>query len=373
MSEEPIHPETPIRHAPKRKPRGIAPTVWIFVGVGLGIVGTAALSRPKPPKPQIVVLRPRVSKHAVSLPSAQDTGAAETLVAQRDQPANAIPPANPFGGSVSGSAFILPKLAGHAPVQPLPFGAPGTMPGLSGVILPKKFPAPPPAWTPPPAIPVSIPKLPMPNGKLPTPPPALPIPPNTGGASPSDKTLLATIPHDLPKPPEALAIPKETPKAATPAKGAATLVTVREIANDGSGTAEDFVAYAAKLGGNGQPLVEQGSDKKVATKGVLLAVPPAALDDLLKHIGDGNAITEKTSWSGSLKDRREKLVEDAQSRFASLKRLREVLLVTYLEDADPVQDVDEEIGKATRSLDQLRTDNSTDGMTIVRITFVPKD
>ena len=83
-------------------------------------------------------------------------------------------------------------------------------------------------------------------------------------------------------------------------------------------------------------------------------------------------MVEKQTWSGTTSDRRAKLVEDAQARLASLKKLREALLVTYLEDAEPVKDVDAEIAKANKSLDQLQTDKASDGMAIVRISFVAK-
>ena len=55
------------------------------------------------------------------------------------------------------------------------------------------------------------------------------------------------------------------------------------------------------------------------------------------------------------RNREPRLAEDASARVASLKKLREALLVTYQEDAQPVKDVDEEIAKANKSLDQLQS------------------
>jgi hypothetical protein len=364
QSTELVIPETlPVAVEPKLPPRrqGLPPFFWAVLGIGIGVAGTlAAVSARRDPRPKMVaqVTPPSTSNPATNptsslgsgltppgatVPGGGTTGATVGGTAVKDPPEA---PMNPFGGS----SFVLPKV-------PAAKSSPGASP-LSGMILPKQLPVLPPTS--------STTVTPAPQGfGAPT-------------GKPGSAYINKLIAQGVPKAPAALKTPSiftnGDKKPAAPAKTGekSTLVTVNQLANDRQAAADDLIAYVQKIGGKAQPLTEQGSEGKPEVKGVLATVPEGVVKDLLKHVSDAGAVVDKQTWTGSSNDRKAKLVEDAQSRIASLKKLREALLVTYLEDAQPVKDVDEEIAKATKGLDQLQTDKGAEKMAIVRISFVNK-
>lgn len=364
-----IEPTETLPPTPTEKPakRGVSSLVWGVLGLGVGIASTAVVLSHRPTG-TTVAMRPTPSPAATSpasVPPAKNTTPIKpvldatpddkegkktplegSLLQAKGQPL----PMNPFGDS----ALVLPKL-------PLPDGrAP-----LTGIIAPGEFPT---APNPTPLAPTKNPGTPA------TAPAAKPSAGTPDG--PGSKYLNELLAKGLPEPPPALTIPTTTP-ATTPTKpavaeGQVRLVSVSRIAPDRAGAADNLTEVVKGFGGKVQVLTEQGSDRKPQVKGLLAFVPEKSAPDLLKELSSDGNYVEQFSWTGTPSARRARLVEDANARIASLKKLRTVLLVTYLEDAEPVKDVDEEIAKANKSIGELSTDEATDNMTIVRVTFVGK-
>lgn len=373
-TEEPLSKELAIPHSlpvvaevqsdAPAVPRGsVKPYVWAMTGVAFGVIGTLLLVKVQPSprsiRPTIVAQNTPVvppTSSVVSpapgtvMPQGTTTQGGAPLGISPSAPTTAAPqnvggpskpvtpaPLNPFGGN----AFVLPKL-------PVPRG--GGAP-FSGMILPRRLPA---------VTGFAPPSPNAPTGRMP-------------GPGASDSYLSQLMAKGLPKPPPALKAPIS--KGAAPTKGTggkSTLVSVSQLTNDHQGAADDLIAYVKKLGGKAQPVSETGDDGKAEVRGVLATVPEKAVPDLLKHVASAGAVVEKQTWSGTSAERKAKLTEDAEARIASLKKLREALLVTYLEDAQPVKDVDEEIAKASKTIEQVQADKADEKMAVVRIGFVKR-
>ncbi|AIE85123.1 hypothetical protein [Fimbriimonas ginsengisoli] len=310
--------------------------VWIVVGVCVGVAGTMAVVASRPaPKPQVVYQAPPPAATGAAMPLATGT----QVVAKKEIDA----PTNPMGTST----FILPKTT--TPQTSLSIPKTPQPPALTGMIMPKSFPI----------APMAAPAIPVPSN--------LEVFPKPGG-----KYLNKLVAQGLPKAPVALKAQKLTGLKAAPVvkQGGSSLTTVNQTASDRQAASDELVAYVQKAGGKAQPLTEQGPDGKPEIKGVLATVPEAAVAELLKHLATTGGVVDKQTWTGTSGERNAKLAEDASAKLASLKKLREALLVTYQEDAQPVKDVDDEIAKANKSLDQLQSAKGGEKMAIVRISFV---
>lgn len=193
-------------------------------------------------------------------------------------------------------------------------------------------------------------------------------------ASELDTIIARGLPTPPPalKPEAALRTGSKEKTGTNPTSESSTLVNIRGAVANRERAADELVSTANKLGGKAQVISERGDGDLPMIKGVVATVPKTAVDELVKQAYASGAIADKETWTGSPTERTRKLAEDAETRIATLKKLREALLVTYLDDAQPVKEVDAEIAAATKGLEQLRAEKPNEGMTVVRITFVGK-
>jgi hypothetical protein len=351
----PVRAEDPIvvvQHRP-----GPHPALYLLVGLVIGASGTviAVNSRPsagrlvargaQAPARVSVPLAPRVGAQTINpagaaepLPPTPGTPAGEAIPSGAVAQANPNEPVNPFS-----DGMVLPSL-------PVPSGGSGNP--LRGMILPRRlptFPSAPPALSTPPA-----------DG---TPPPA--VQPGNRKPNPLD----SIVAKGLPAAPPALKI---DPNAG---KSDAKVVTVKSmpVSANAQQTAQDLIAYAGKIGGRAHALTEKGDGDKTVVRGVQATVPDKAVPDLLKYATSiGASMIDKSTWSGDSAERSQRLAQEAESRLASLKKLREALLVTYLEDAQPVKEVDGEIAEAQKAVDEAKTGKTPEKMSVVKFAFVGK-
>jgi hypothetical protein len=146
-------------------------------------------------------------------------------------------------------------------------------------------------------------------------------------------------------------------------------VTVNDLATDRAAAVTALTSFAQKAGGWARPLEQLGEGKTVVT-GLLIAIPEARLDELLSNLAGTGHVQDRQTWTGTPDRRRARLTEDADSQLASLKKLREALLSTYLADSDPVKDTDAEIAHAADYVKDLQAPDGSDGMTLIRVNFV---
>jgi len=325
----------------------VLPVVWTVVGLAVGIGGTLAFIKPAKVVKTVVVAPPKPTASKAPGLYLESTGPVKPVSSPVPSP------------SAEGTKESLPDLP-IGPVPASPFGDTNDL--ISN--LPAA----------PAALKGSLPKVPL-------------VPPEfiakgnkpSSNDQPGSNYLNDIMEKGVPKPPPALRATESTaaPSQATPEKGTCALVTIREIGTNPQNQADEITAYATSLHGSAQTLVERGhgvtqKDRKPVVAGLLVTLPAAALADFQKHLTDGGAMVDATPWNGTADARRARLTQDATARIASLGSLRDALLVTYLEDADAVKDVDEDIARAKKILEQLQTDSSTDAMTFVRIVFVSK-
>lgn len=319
--------------------------VWTVIGLAAGIGGTLAIIKPAKGVQTVVVAPPKATQ-----------GKPPTLYLEPLGPVKPVSSPMPAPDETKKSLPDLPI----GPVPASPFGDAND--------LISQLP------TAPAALKGSLPKMPM-------------VPPEfiaKGNKSSSKDEPGSTYLNDImekgvPKPPPALRATDSaaTPTQVVPEKGSCALITIHEAGGNPQTQAEEITAYATSLHGTVQTLVERGhgvsqKDRKPVVSGLLITLPSAALADFQKHLADGGTVVDTSTWSGAADARRVRLTQEANARIASLGSLREALLVTNQEDADAVKDVDEDIARAKKILEQLQTDSSTDAMTFVRIVFVSK-
>lgn len=319
----PVRAEPPITFIEGR--RGAHPAIYLALGILIGVGGTAVAVGSRSNRPEPVVR------------ASEGSGKTPNLVVPRvgAQSMNPNGPADPVPGTAG--ALVAQKTTEEAPKKPGtnepldPFAEGMVLPSLpipsgegknpfSGMILPERLPT---------LTRVSPgPRQPSPlddivAGGLPKAPPVLKVQPTDNELAPSHTNF--------------------QPKA------------------------DDLVAYASKLGGKANALKE----KSVVT-GVQATVPDKVLADLIKHaVGLGASVVDKSSFNGDGTERSQRLAQEAESKLASLKKYREALLVTYLEDAQPVKDVDEDIAEAQKAIDEAKAAKpAVEKMTVVRFAFV---
>jgi hypothetical protein len=324
----PVRAEPPITVIERR--RGPHPALFLALGVLIGVGGTALAFNQRTQRP-VTVAR-----------AGETSGKAPALVVPRvgAQSLNPNGPADPVPGTVGALVAqqkvqeqpeeIPQKPAGNTPMDPfadgmvlpsLPLPSGGGKNPFQGMILPERLP--------------SLPRV-DPGPRKPNP-------------------LDEIVKNGIPKPPPVLKIQPPTDKELAPSHA------------NFQPKADNLIAYAGTLGGKAHTLKE----KSVAT-GVQATVPDKALPDLLKHAaGLGATVLDKSSWNGDTSERSQRFVQEAESKLASLKKYREALLVTYLEDSQPVKDVDADIAEAQKALDEAKTSKpAVEKMTVVRFSFV---
>jgi len=341
-------PPTENQTLPKSRFAGRSAAIaWLVAGLGLGVGGTLMLAKPeaevrtvvmaplRPPKtsPQ----NPKLDAQSPVKPVSVSTMAPKEKEEPRQFPdlPMTTPPASPFGPSMD--------LLSQLPKAPKP---------LKG----------------------SLPKVPM------LPPQFIAHTKPGPSEQPGGRYLNDIIEKGVPKPPPALR-PSDQSTTATatvnPPKATTTLLTIREIATNAESQADDFASFAKSLNGSAEILVDRAhgvseKDRKTTVVGLLVTLPPSAVDAFQAHLKDGSAFVDASTWTGTPEARRSRLTDEARTRLASLESLRGALLSTYMADAGPVKDVDDDIARAKKILDQLKADPSTDANTIVRIVFVSK-
>jgi len=337
-------PDKPNLPSIARRP---SPVIWIVVGLAVGIGGTLALVRPE----KEVKGGSVVSSAATPIETKPFRLTTDTPVKPVSSPVSVPDP----------EEKKLPDLPiGMSPASP--FGASNDL--LSQ--LPKA----------PAALKGALPKAPMlppeyiASGNTPAP-----------VGEPGSSYLNDIVDKGIPKAPPALHAPQPTPPStAVPpgsVKGECDLLTIRETATNPQAQAEEIIAHAKSLQGSADILVERAhavsqKDRVPIVSGLLVTLPSASVPEFQKRLQSGGAFVDADTWSGTSEARRVRLTQDAKARVASLASLRDALLVTYKEDADAVKDVDEDIARAKKILEQLQADASTDAMAIVRIVFVSK-
>lgn len=315
----PVRAEAPITVIERR--RGPHPAIYLAAGMLIGVGGTAIALRGRPAeRPQLVVRNdkpastaavPRVGAQTMNPNGPADPvpGTAGALVSERKEeeiPSKANPnePLDPFA-----NGMVLPSLPPND----------GNSNPFRGMILPER----------------------------------LPVFPRTDPGARKPNPLDDIVAKGLPKAPPALKIEPDKKEATPPGKSYQS-------------SADDLVAYAAKLGGNGRAMTE-GS----IVTGAQITVPDKALADVTKHAAAlGATVIDKSSWNGNTGERSQRLAQEAESKLASLKKLREALLVTYLEDAQPVKDVDADIAETQKAVDDAKAAKpAVEKMTVIRFTF----
>ena len=357
----PVRAEEPILVVERR--RGPHPAIVLGLGMLLGIGGTAAFMSNRTERGQLVARAngpARVANPVTPRIGAQSLNPEGPAAPMPTQVPNGITPemgtASPQdpgaalnGGAPNGAAPADPFEGMVLPTLPVPKGGTSSNP-FRGMILPRQLPTAPPPSSNPPAV--DGPPSQSSTGTT--------IAPRKG--NPLD-TIVA---KGLPKAPPALKV--------DPNLGKAQSVDAKVVTTSNrQQTASELIAYVGKLGGRAHTLTEPGQGGKTDIRGVQATLPDKSVDQLLKYASSiGASLVDKSTTSEGTGERSQRLVQEAESRLASLKKLREALLVTYLEDAQPVKDVDAEIAEAQKAVAEAKDGKASDKMAVVKFAFVGK-
>lgn len=127
------------------------------------------------------------------------------------------------------------------------------------------------------------------------------------------------------------------------------------FARDAGGSARAFVLY--QVGQPQQP------------RGLLVMIPNDRLEEAFMELVRLGSIVERDSWQGSAAARRTRLASGLLDQRDELEKRRQELLVRWLEDAEPVKRVDDELAEVRRSLAEVELGRETDPLAVIKLTF----
>lgn len=127
--------------------------------------------------------------------------------------------------------------------------------------------------------------------------------------------------------------------------------------------------FARDAGGSSRPFVDYRAGQPQQSRGLLVVVPNDRLEEAFLEIVRVGSIAARDSWRGTAAGRRTRLAGDLLDQRDVLEKRRQELLVRWLEDAEPVRRVDEELAEVRRSLAEVELSRDTDAQAVIKITF----
>ena len=243
------------------------------------------------------------------------------------------------------------------------------------------FPLPPDDWAAPllalnppiPAVPQVASAAPLPGDR-----------PGGGGSPFVDTPMPPSLGRDIgPLPPMRVPgelLPTNPPVGTTPdgtvppaqaAETAPALITATLNGVNERAAASTISALGGKYGGAARTFTHMTPEGEVEAEGVLLLVAPSDASKAVADIRKLGALGNEDRSEGSAKSRQSRLSAPFVSRLASLRKRREELLVQFLEDADPIKQIDGAINQEAKALSAVRLSGAADRLTAIRIFLKP--
>lgn len=130
---------------------------------------------------------------------------------------------------------------------------------------------------------------------------------------------------------------------------------------------KSLLSIAAGAGGTGRSFVHYGEDANVESHGVLLIVPAGQYEAVVKKIEALGGAEQEGNYEGDVIEQQSRIQGMFVTRLAKLNEKRKDLLVDFLEDAQPVKQVNEAIDQETRAVSATRLPGGITGKAVIRV------
>jgi len=126
---------------------------------------------------------------------------------------------------------------------------------------------------------------------------------------------------------------------------------------------------ASAVGGTARTFSHMAEDGTVESRGVLVIVPAGKFDEAKTKIAALGGATIDSTYEGVASERQTQIQSPFLSRLAKLQAKRKDLLVDFLDDAQPVKQINEAIDQETRAVSATRLPGNLGGKAVLRITL----
>ncbi len=220
-----------------------------------------------------------------------------------------------------------------------------------------------------------------------SPPVAPPVVPDQTPATPvlkGDPTPAVPAPTQRPGPELGGTLPFVTPplggtapmKVDVPETGIrdqeVQLARLNVYTSDAANARDEILAYARSKGAQARIFVDYGNAEREPSEGLLVMLPDKDAEGLVQYVQSKNGNVAEQRYRIAPAARQARIQDEAQAALFALKAKRQKLLVKYLEDADPVKEVEEAIVKAADAIKRLRISDEQQSLTAVKVTFGPR-
>ena len=130
-----------------------------------------------------------------------------------------------------------------------------------------------------------------------------------------------------------------------------------------------IASIASALGGTARAYSHMAEDGTVEYRGVIVILPAGKFEDAKAKISALGGASVESSYEGLASDRQTQIQSPFVSRLAKLQAKRKDLLVDFLDDAQPVKQINEAIDLETRAVSATRLPGNLSGKAVFRITL----
>ena len=192
--------------------------------------------------------------------------------------------------------------------------------------------------------------------------PVLPPPSELHGAAPTGPlpTRGGTNPFQPPTPDAVIRAPE------------VRLVRLNVYTSGGDSARSELESFAQSLGAETRSFTDFGNLEREPAEGLLILVQDKHVEETVKFVQSRNSNVAEQSWRVTPQLRQSRLEDETQAALFALKARRQQLLIKYLDDADPVRDVEEAISKAEATLRRLRIAEAEQSLAAIKVTFGPR-
>ncbi|MBS1728780.1 MAG: hypothetical protein JST51_18840 [Armatimonadetes bacterium] len=130
---------------------------------------------------------------------------------------------------------------------------------------------------------------------------------------------------------------------------------------------EQISGIASSLGGTARTFTHMKLDSTVEAQGVLVIVPAAKFAEAQKRIEALGGASIDSVYNGPATDRQSELQSTFSTRLSKLQDRRKDLLVQFLDDAQPVKQINEAIDFETRAVAATRLSGDMSGKAVILV------
>lgn len=130
---------------------------------------------------------------------------------------------------------------------------------------------------------------------------------------------------------------------------------------------KSLLSIASGAGGTGRSFVHYTEEGTVESHGVLLIIPAGQYEAALKKIEALGGAEQEGNYEGNVMEQQSRIQGMFVVRLAKLNEKRKDLLIDFLEDAQPVKQINEAIDFETRAVSATRLPGGISGKAVIRV------